>query len=93
MESRPFRGINNKWGVPEMSVIDKLLLIVLVLLVTGVLWLCFNATPGKSQRVVNPDVKADIHRLLDKRGISRATTVEITPEGYRFEWNGKWVKL
>lgn len=90
---RPYHDIN-KWDVDRNPTKgEKLFLIVVVILVCGVLRVCINATPEKSQRLIRPEVKAEIHRRLDARGLSRATTVEITESGYRAEFEGKWIKL
>ena len=38
-------------------------------------------------------VSKEVYSLLDARGLSRSTTVEVTKAGYRFEWKGKFYRL
>jgi len=76
---------------------DLVLQILCILAVSALMmWLMFRPLPPpphENQRLVRPEVKADIiHRLVD-RNLPLNVTVEITPAGYRYEWQGKWYRL
>lgn len=77
----------------NLSNYEKTVLVIVILLVGYILWFCINATPAKSQALINPAERAEIERRLDARKLSRHTTVEITESGYRFELNGKFYRL
>lgn len=58
-----------------------------------VIRILFLSTPAQSQQLIRPEVQTEINRRLDGRKLSRKTTVEITPSGYRFELGGKFYRL
>jgi len=84
----------------NLSIYEKVVLIIAVLGVGYILWLCFNATPAKSQALIPPATQQEIvkkiilHKLKNRKPpLPLNTTVEITEAGYRYQWEGGWYKL
>src|SRR3990172_8275021 len=98
MEStkRPYRDIDIERWECNPTLGEKIFVIIMTILVFAVLGFCFNASPEKSQRLIDPDVKREIIYKLEHHQpepLPLNTTVEITEPGYRYEWEGQWVRL
>jgi len=68
-------------------------LIIICLFILSMIFTLATFPVPESQRLIKAADKAEIHRRLDARGLSRNTTVEISRAGYRFEFNGKFHTL
>jgi len=72
---------------------DKLILILVIIIAFYVLWFCWGAVPAKSQRFLRPNEQQEVISKLKARNLPLSTRVEISEDGHRYEWEGKWVKL
>lgn len=86
---RPFQYIKKE--EVNLSTYEKIILFLAILLVSWVLWFCFNASPLKSQALIPKDNQIAYTCLLKKHGLlGKIAVIEIHQDGSLwFERAGK----